>query len=151
MIRRPPRSPLFPYTTLFRSWLTVLLLQYFHHAAAGLDSIRRLFVEVRCKLHKGLKFAELCEFELDTACDAFHRLCLRRRTDTRDRDTDIDGRTNAFIEEVSDEEHLTVSNGNHVGRDVAGHIAFLCLDNRERSDGTAAHFVRETCGTFEKT
>src|SRR3712207_7551252 len=23
MIRRPPRSPLFPYTTLFRSWSTV--------------------------------------------------------------------------------------------------------------------------------
>src|SRR2546430_13727524 len=26
MIRRPPRSTLFPYTTLFRSWLTCLLL-----------------------------------------------------------------------------------------------------------------------------
>src|SRR5260221_13005684 len=24
MIRRPPRSTLFPYTTLFRSWLTVM-------------------------------------------------------------------------------------------------------------------------------
>src|SRR5256885_16264355 len=23
MIRRPPRSPLFPYTTLFRSWLSL--------------------------------------------------------------------------------------------------------------------------------
>src|SRR5256884_9577750 len=27
MIRRPPRSTLFPYTTLFRSWLRVLELE----------------------------------------------------------------------------------------------------------------------------
>src|SRR5258705_10225122 len=27
MIRRPPRSTLFPYTTLFRSWLTPVLTQ----------------------------------------------------------------------------------------------------------------------------
>src|SRR2546429_5153218 len=27
MIRRPPRSTLFPYTTLFRSWLCGVLLQ----------------------------------------------------------------------------------------------------------------------------
>src|SRR5258708_10934671 len=27
MIRRPPRSTLFPYTTLFRSWLCLLVLE----------------------------------------------------------------------------------------------------------------------------
>src|SRR2546423_1603292 len=27
MIRRPPRSPLFPYTTLFRSWLPAVTLE----------------------------------------------------------------------------------------------------------------------------
>src|SRR5262245_62265513 len=32
MIRRPPRSPLFPYTTLFRSQ---------GHAAPGIDALRR--------------------------------------------------------------------------------------------------------------
>src|SRR5207244_7981283 len=26
MLRRPPRSPLFPYTTLFRSWIPALVL-----------------------------------------------------------------------------------------------------------------------------
>src|SRR3712207_7978192 len=29
MIRRPPRSTLFPYTTLFRSWIYVVLLVLF--------------------------------------------------------------------------------------------------------------------------
>src|SRR2546430_11433370 len=33
MIRRPPRSTLFPYTTLFRSW-GVPLVQMFHTLAA---------------------------------------------------------------------------------------------------------------------
>src|SRR2546430_7516373 len=41
MIRRPPRSTLFPYTTLFRSWTTV-------PAALTADPIsRRIIVSVR--------------------------------------------------------------------------------------------------------
>src|SRR3712207_8447618 len=36
MIRRPPRSTLFPYTTLFRSYLTQAAL-----LRAGLDGVRR--------------------------------------------------------------------------------------------------------------
>src|SRR3712207_7021442 len=35
MIRRPPRSTLFPYTTLFRSWVDV--------RASGLDMVLNLF------------------------------------------------------------------------------------------------------------
>src|SRR3712207_8465632 len=30
MIRRPPRSTLFPYTTLFRSWVTWLVVHLFY-------------------------------------------------------------------------------------------------------------------------
>src|SRR3712207_9217969 len=38
MIRRPPRSTLFPYTTLFRSsWLKYTLEQYEIAASAGID------------------------------------------------------------------------------------------------------------------
>src|SRR2546427_10122491 len=33
MIRRPPRSTLFPYTTLFRSLATVIVAQYVKHFA----------------------------------------------------------------------------------------------------------------------
>src|SRR2546427_8195492 len=39
MIRRPPRSTLFPYTTLFRSHLAVHLLEHVEHAArAGVEA-----------------------------------------------------------------------------------------------------------------
>src|SRR3712207_6967205 len=42
MIRRPPRSTLFPYTTLFRSWISTIhgfcaRLLRGHAVAAGLD------------------------------------------------------------------------------------------------------------------
>src|SRR5258707_6212061 len=40
MIRRPPRSTLFPYTTLFRSWFAELNLM-----AAKLNSVRMLRCE----------------------------------------------------------------------------------------------------------
>src|SRR3712207_7421152 len=30
MIRQPPRSPLFPYTTLFRSWASAAAIVYTH-------------------------------------------------------------------------------------------------------------------------
>src|SRR3712207_9484698 len=37
MIRRPPRSTLFPYTTLFRSWLTLgELIEVIHQGDFGL-------------------------------------------------------------------------------------------------------------------
>src|SRR2546422_3287365 len=38
MIRRPPRSTLFPYTTLFRSRLVVLLLHVEQHADVGVQA-----------------------------------------------------------------------------------------------------------------
>src|SRR3712207_8456460 len=48
MIRRPPRSPLFPYTTLFRSLLfdrhTLTHHAYFHHDTMKITSWRELRV-----------------------------------------------------------------------------------------------------------
>src|SRR3712207_8457987 len=41
MIRRPPRSTLFPYTTLFRSFVTVLIFHF--HASSGLRPGSRLW------------------------------------------------------------------------------------------------------------
>src|SRR5947199_2103209 len=41
MIRRPPRSTLFPYTTLFRSWRGARILNCFgHHQVARADGVR---------------------------------------------------------------------------------------------------------------
>src|SRR3712207_7015290 len=43
MIRRPPRSTLFPYTTLFRSMVAVTLLEYARDAGfATLDDVKSI-------------------------------------------------------------------------------------------------------------
>src|SRR3712207_7568170 len=39
MIRRPPRSTLFPYTTLFRSLVTILFLHSFHDFSINIISM----------------------------------------------------------------------------------------------------------------
>src|SRR2546425_8067241 len=51
MIRRPPRSTLFPYTTLFRSWLLVTVTALACSAGgARAQEVRREFAE----LHMGV-------------------------------------------------------------------------------------------------
>src|SRR3712207_7123380 len=59
MIRRPPRSTLFPYTTLFRSVLeqTVALLQMHHVPGTRDDHV--LLVAVRQLLEEGQKPFEI--------------------------------------------------------------------------------------------
>src|SRR5258708_31743830 len=61
MIRRPPRSTLFPYTTLFRSWVvkldsrrTIVLLRQ-PHLEAFIDLVRVVGPEVRVDLQGALE------------------------------------------------------------------------------------------------
>src|SRR2546422_6947805 len=65
MIRRPPRSTLFPYTTLFRSLLRrqghilILLEDFREPLAARKLSLRHFIKLIGAKLRKGRKFAVL--------------------------------------------------------------------------------------------
>src|SRR5258708_30544355 len=45
MIRRPPRSTLFPYTTLFRSWLERLTCLVADHVIATNESYKKVEIE----------------------------------------------------------------------------------------------------------
>src|SRR2546426_10441890 len=55
MIRRPPRSTLFPYTTLFRSQIVVLLIQRLRECVERL----RLASPLGCHVGRGLGPREL--------------------------------------------------------------------------------------------
>src|SRR5256885_7068810 len=66
MIRRPPRSTLFPYTTLFRSGLQALL----HHRFRGLP--RRLHLQWRLR-------SEEHTSELQSPCNLVCRLLLEKK------------------------------------------------------------------------
>src|SRR5256885_11663894 len=79
MIRRPPRSTLFPYTTLFRSAL------FRHHQRIDLDE-RRVGVEVAAHqlLHEidalFVRRSEEHTSELQSPCNLVCRLLLEKKT-----------------------------------------------------------------------
>jgi hypothetical protein len=72
-------------------------------------------LRTRCSIVKS-KYLEI---------DLLHGFGLRSRADTRDRETDVDGRSDTLVEELSLQEDLSVSDGNDVGWDVGGHVTGL--------------------------
>src|SRR5260221_2190613 len=73
MIRRPPRSTLFPYTTLFRSRgdVQLTLLAFFSHTTGnGLDTVSALSGGMRSEEHTS---------ELQSHSDLVCRLLLEKK------------------------------------------------------------------------
>ena len=70
----------------------------------------------------------------------FHRLGLGCRSYTGDRETDVNGGSDTLVEQLGLQEDLAVSDGDHVGGDVSGHITSLqqlnfklCIDHQPTS------------------
>src|SRR3989344_5731336 len=129
---------------------TVLLLQDLHHALPACDAIGGRFVEILRELHERFEFAELRELELEPSCNDLHRLLLRGASHARDGDTHVDRRTYALVEELGDEKYLTVGDGNDVGREVAGYVAILRLDDRKRRKASTPLLFGKACRTLKK-
>src|SRR2546427_8684709 len=77
MIRRPPRSTLFPYTTLFRSRraLAQLLVHHAHHP--GAHDHRAMRVEAKHRV--GLRRSEEHTSELQSQSNLVCRLLLEKK------------------------------------------------------------------------
>ena len=54
-----------------------------------------------------------------------HGLLLRGGADPGDGEADVDGGADALVEELRLQEDLAVRDGDHVSRDVGGHVAGL--------------------------
>ena len=80
---------------------------------------------------EGLQLAVGGQVETQRAGDRAHRLDLRGATDPGDRDTDVDGRPDAGVEQVALQEALAVGDRDDVGRDVRRDVAGLGLDDRQ--------------------
>src|SRR2546427_8692325 len=88
MIRRPPRSTLFPYTTLFRSGSGQSRTSHFHELASGeLDHVGYLLIEIdACKqilrVHPGINPGNRSEehtSELQSQSNLVCRLLLEKK------------------------------------------------------------------------
>src|SRR2546426_2213738 len=84
MIRRPPRSTLFPYTTLFRSPLTDIDVQQRRYAAVlGFDVAEKLFGEAAAAVGQMIRVhgmrSEEHTSELQSPCNLVCRLLLEKK------------------------------------------------------------------------
>src|SRR3989454_9250291 len=91
MIRRPPRSTLFPYTTLFRSRCLVVTVAYQPRSApdAQLVPVRRILAPVLSSVIVPSSACELVDFGIDrksTRLNSSHLVisyavfCLKKKT-----------------------------------------------------------------------
>src|SRR5437773_9011706 len=79
LIRRPPRSTLFPYTTLFRSPLEALDVQAAHAGLAPVDSTEKPNVAIVGKEVHHLVRSEEHTSELQSHHDLVCRLLLEKK------------------------------------------------------------------------
>src|SRR2546426_3651432 len=92
MIRRPPRSTLFPYTTLFRSSGTRR-----NHRSAGQRPGKQWGsrLRARCKL---LARSEEHTSELQSPCNLVCRLLLEKKKDSKIRNQDVTSQEDVFAD-----------------------------------------------------
>src|SRR2546430_11456041 len=83
MIRRPPRSTLFPYTTLFRSASVVLLRRMGHVVAAGPESPFRPCGEFSLALGYCQARSEEHTSELQSQSNLVCRLLLEKKNSAK--------------------------------------------------------------------
>merc|ERR1712073_1945 len=66
------------------------------------------------------------------------------------RETDVDGRSDTLVEQLSLQEDLAVSDGDDIGGDVGGHITSLGLDDGQGGEGATSHGVGHLGGTLKQ-
>ena len=107
-------------------------------------------VEVGAERRERLELAVLRQVEPQRPATALHRLGLGVAADPGHRDTDVDGRPDAGVEQVGLEEDLAVGDRDHVGRDVGRDVVALGLDDRQAGHRAAAELVGELGAPLEQ-
>ena len=120
----------------------MILLKNFREAlAAGKLSLSDFIELVGPELRERREFAVLRHVETQRSGNLTHGFDLRVAADAADRNADVDGGTNAGVEEIGFEINLAVGDGNHVGRNVRGNVSGLRFNDRQRSQRASAKFV----------
>src|SRR5690606_15038746 len=127
------------------------LLQEFGQARTAVQKALRCSVKVGTELCEGSHFTILGELALDRTGNLLHGLDLGRGTNTRNRQTDVNTRTDTVIGQVGFVEDLAVGDRDDVGRNEGGNVIALRFDDRQSRQRASAVFVVELCSAFEKT
>ena len=90
-------------------------------------------IKIRTKLCKSRDFSVLSKLQLEGTCNLLHGSDLSRRTDTRHGETNINSWADTLVEKLSLQEDLTVSDGDHISRNIGRHITSLSLNDGECS------------------
>jgi len=129
----------------------LLLLQELGQLFSSVEEVLGGSVEIRSELGEGSDLSVLGELELHRSRDLLHCLNLGSGSDSRDGETDINGRSDTSVEKLGFEENLSVSDRNNVGRDISRDISSLGLDNGEGGEGASSVVLVHLGGSFEQT
>src|SRR5205807_863243 len=80
-----------------------------------------------------------------------HGFDLRVAAHAAHRETHVNGRPDATVEEIGFQINLAVSNGNDVSRDVSRYVAGLRFDHRQSRERTATFLVVQFGGALQQT
>ena len=127
---------------LYRHGHVLILLQNLDEPLPSSDLCLSHLIEVGTEFYECFEGPELCEIEAEAAGNFSHRFNLGMAADARDGDTDVDGGSDAGVEEARLQIDLAVCNGNDVGRDIRGNVAGLRLyDRKSRQTSGALRFT----------
>ena len=131
--------------------LELALLEELSKTSTTVQGVAGRSVKVRTKLREGSKLTVLGEVELERTSDRLVDLGLGRRTDTRDRETDVDSGTDTLEEELRLKEDLAVGNRNDVGRNEGRNVTTLGLNDGEGSERARAVVLVQLGSTLKET
>mmetsp|Transcript_28947 Transcript_28947/g.63822 ORF Transcript_28947/g.63822 Transcript_28947/m.63822 type:complete len:222 (+) Transcript_28947:392-1057(+) len=110
------------------------LLQDLGQAGTPLQHVLGSSVQVGSELCEGSHLTVLRQLQLEGTGHLLHGGELGGGADTGHGQTDVEGRADTLVEQLSLQENLAVGNRNHVGGNVRGHITGLGLNDGEGSE-----------------
>merc|ERR1712088_551365 len=126
------------------------LLEQLSQSDTSVEELLSGRVKIRPELGESCDLSVLSQLELHRASHLFHRLGLGSRADTGHRQTDVDGGSDTFVEQLGLQEDMAVSDGDDVGGNVGGHVTGLGLNDGQGSQGATAHGVGHLGSTLKQ-
>jgi len=136
---------------LWLVWLVLALLEELVQTDSTVELLLGGGIKVGTELGEGSDLTVLGELELHGTGDGLSGLVLGGGSDTGHGETDRDGWALSLVEELGLQKDLSISDGDHVGWDVGGHISGLGLDDWKGGERTSSVGAVHLGGTLQET